>query len=75
MKPKNIILAGNYASNLYYAGDLKMKNLISKKIIINKISKETTNLIPIWHFSYYNMFKKEIVSRFEDSINKNLCEY
>jgi hypothetical protein len=75
MKPKNIILAGNYASNLYYASDLKMKNLISKKIIINKISKETTNLIPIWHFSYYNMFKKEIVSRFEDSINKNLCEY
>ena len=72
IKPKNVILTGLYACELYYPGK-KLKEMKSKKILFKKGSSETFNLIPVWHFSLpYNTQK--IINRLKSAIENGYCE-
>ena len=72
IKPKNVILTGLYACELYYPGK-KLKEMKSKKVVFKKDPSETFNLIPVEHFSLpYNTQK--IINRLKSAIENGYCE-
>ena len=82
IKPKNIILTGKHACGLYYP-DKNLKDMKCKKLLLDKESAETSNLIPIWHLSELwrqggrydsESFKEKIIKRLKDAIEDGLCE-
>lgn len=77
IKPKNILLVGNEACDgLFYPAKPKqpMNNKKTKKVLINKETKETTNIIPLWHFSR-GSFYQPCSSRIIEAIQNKLCDY
>ena len=76
MNPKNIILSGNEAcDNFYYQEGQAMAKRKVKKVLIDKETKETTNIIPVWHFSWWKAYSQKTVDRMENAIINNLCDY
>ena len=74
-KPKNIILAGNAAcDNFYYSKGQTMANKKVKKVLVDKETRETTNVIPVWHFSWTWTYSKT-ETRIKAAIKNNLCDY
>ena len=55
VKPDNVVLAGKYACALYYPDAIKKNKsigeLLPKRILVDKETRQTTQLIPVWHFS------------------------
>ena len=75
MKPKNIILAGNDAcDNFFYPEGKTMADKKFKKVIVDKETRETTNIIPVWHFSYTSFYAKT-EKRLKEAITSNFCDY
>ena len=85
MKPKNIILAGNpTCENFFYpeGSRLTMANRKPKKILIDKDTKATTNIIPVWHLSHNwrtspgdsESYGEKTVKRIKQAIEDGLCE-
>ena len=85
MKPKNIILAGNDAcENFFYpeSSSHTMANRQPKKILIDKDTKATSNIIPVWHLSHnwrtspgdLECYGDKTVKRIKQAIEDGLCE-
>ena len=85
MKPKNIILAGNDAcENFFYpeSSSLTMANRQPKKILIDKNTKATSNIIPVWHLSHNwrtspgdpECYGDKTAKRIKQAIEDGLCE-
>ena len=82
IKPRNIILAGNDACDGFYYPSSKepgskkqpMQKKELKKVILDKDTQETTNIIPLWHFSR-NYFNAKNTERLEDAIKEGFCAY
>ncbi len=80
-KPKNIILTGKSACELYYSTK-NLKDMECKKILLGKDTDETTNLIPIWHLSELwrqdrhdnESFKQKTITRIKNAIEDGYCD-
>ena len=73
IKPKNVILTGLYACELYYPGK-KLKDMECKKVLFKKSSSETFNLIPVEHFSL-NYNTQKIINRIKSAIESGCCDW
>ncbi len=45
-----------------------------KKVLVDKETRETTNVIPVWHFSWTWTYSKT-ETRIKAAIKNNLCDY
>ena len=73
LKPKNVILSGVFACNLFYR-EKSLQDMRCKRISLGKDSNQTFNLIPVEHFSM-NYNTKKIVDRISDAIRTGYCDF
>jgi hypothetical protein len=72
IEPKNVILTGMYACELYYPGK-KLKDMNSKKVLFKKGSNKTFNLIPVEHLSL-NYNTQKVINRLKSAIEEGYCD-
>ena len=81
-KPENVILTGMHACRLFYT-DKRLQDMTCKKMPLSKDTKETFNLIPIWHLSELwrqnkndsESFREKTIKRLKQAIEEGFCEY
>ena len=74
MKPKNVLLAGIDATYIFpFYKDRKLKDMEYRKFELDDDSNETTNLIPLHHFSLSTHYELE-ANRLKKAIGNGYCD-
>ena len=75
MKPKNVLLVGKDASCIFsYNKKLKIDEMKYLKFNLDDKTNETSNIIPIHHFSR-GVFHAPAAKRIKEAIKNGFCDY
>ena len=75
MKPKNVLLSGKDAAHIFpFYKDKKLGDMDYQKYHLDDEGNETTNLIPLHHFSWTTHYKRA-ADGIKEAIRNGYCNY